>query len=1260
VVDTNVRNQSSTHYSGDDLSGWWATVQENIRRSEYHITWQEKTYLPDVPAAYQAPNRANNLRSYFTSNGPIVIPRVWPEDADRAPWRWELSLTAWGRGQVLVPVPAAVIGVEENLIQYWRGQLVEWYRNDEEGLEQGLTLLRPPQAGTPEEPLRLELHLGGDLRPRLDDARDEIEFFAGNGAIRDEPVLRYGALRVKDAADRRLPAWLSILGAGQDAGTLVLSIDDSGATYPIQVDPTVTGLPTDDYWSTGLDPDDHADSEFGFSVATAGDVNKDGYSEVIVGARFFDGGQLNEGKAFVFYGSHVGLWAIGYWEKEIDDPGAEFGYSVATAGDVNGDYRADVIIGAPKYSNGQEEEGGIWIYHGTETGLSSTHSTHKEGNQAHAGFGTSVATAGDVNGDWKADIIVGAPYYTGGQTGEGRVYVWHGSSVTGIPTGAAHWTAETNQDHGHMGSSVATAGDVNGDGYSDIIVGATGYADAITNEGGAFVWHGSGSGVNGNVDGYPDNAEWVVDGDQLDGYLGQSVSTAGDVNGDGYADVIVGAHLFNQGETDEGAVWLYLGSDSGLQTTSGNFDQGNQAGAWFGYSVATAGDVNGDGFADVIVGAPLYTSDSNEEGRAWVWHGSPHGISEARDWYADGQHEEAWFGTSVATAGDVNGDGYSDIIIGAPGDLSRAGTVYVYHGAPSGVAETAGWTKRSNKEGAQYGFSVGTAGDVNGDGFADIIVGAPRYDQGQLFEGGAWVYLGGEGGLNTTPAFDKFSDKVNAQFGYSVGTAGDVNGDGYADVIIGAPTYATGQTDEGLAFVYEGSAGGLDETPDWSKDSDHAGAQFGTSVGTAGDVDGDGYADVVVGAPFYTEDGHAFVYLGSASGLATAPAWHDDCDGPDSEFGHAVGTAGDVNRDGYSDVIVGAPKWENGDINEGGAFVYLGSRFGLFIDWVWSADGDQFDAQFGHSVGTAGDVDGDGYSDIIIGAPHVTNYETLEGRAEVYYGASTGIEAADPWRKESDQGSAQFGWSVATAGDVNGDGYADVIVGAHLWDGGQTGEGNEGGAWIYHGGPSGPSVAPDWHAEGNEDHAWFGHSVGSAGDVNGDGYADVIVGAPNYTQVITGEGQAFVYYGNGGSGVALALRQMHYETYDPLAHLGHSETNRFRIGSLTTNPFGRGLMQFQLEIKPLGQRFNGEDIQALAGGGWYSGPIRALYRPWTDLLEPDTPYHWRMRTRYLPANQPFMPASRWVTVPWNGWNEQDLRTGGQRAFVPLAARDYEY
>jgi hypothetical protein len=170
---------------------------------------------------------------------------------------------------------------------------------------------------------------------------------------------------------------------------------------------------------------------------------------------------------------------------------------------------------------------------------------------------------------------------------------------------------------------------------------------------------------------------------------------------------------------------------------------------------------------------------------------------------------------------------------------------------------------------------------------------------------------------------------VGASFGFRVSTAGDVNGDGYSDVIIGAPYYDHGQVDEGAAFVYHGSAMGLGMSPAWSAESNQGGAEMGFPVATAGDVDGDGYSDVLVSAWKYTsghlEEGRVFFYHGSPNGLLPVHSWSTESNQNIGEYGFSIANAGDVNGDGFSDILVGAPGYENGEWNEGRVWFYYGN-----------------------------------------------------------------------------------------------------------------------------------------------------------------------------------------------------------------------------------------------------------------------------------------------------------------------------------------------
>ena len=345
------------------------------------------------------------------------------------------------------------------------------------------------------------------------------------------------------------------------------------------------------------------------------------------------------------------------------------------------------------------------------------------------------------------------------------------------------------------------------------------------------------------------------------------------------------------------------------------------------------------------------------------------------------------------------------MIVGAPAydnGESNEGRAFVYLGSASGPGLSAAWTAEGNQSGVHFGSSVGTAGDVNGDGFSDVIIGAPYYDNGEQNEGRAFVYHGSASGLGPSPAWTAEGDQDYADFGISVGTAGDVNGDGFSDVIVGAPSYSNDQANEGRAFVYHGSASGLSGSPAWTAESNQSQAYFGASVGTAGDVNGDGFSDVIVGAPYYDDvdldaEGRAVVYHGSASGLGLSPAWAAEGDQAQAFFGNSVGTAGDVNGDGFSDVIVGADYYDHGEENEGRAFAYYGSFAGLVPFPSWSAEGNQAFANFGCSVGSAGDVNGDGYSDVIVGAPYHANPLAGEGRAAVYHGSATGLGASAAW-----------------------------------------------------------------------------------------------------------------------------------------------------------------------------------------------------------------------------------------------------------------------
>ncbi len=1153
--------------------------------------------------------------------------------------------------------------------------LHEWFHNAPHGIEHGYTINARPTGAAP---LWIGLEFSGDLSVRIETSGRSAVLIDARGDVR----MHYRNLTVVDASGRELDARLET-----HHGNVGFRIEDAHAIYPVTIDPLITG-PS---WTVS----GQSASQFGSSVASAGDVNGDGYSDVIVGAMSHDSGEYNEGAAFVYLGSSNGLAFDAAWSADGNQSNAWFGGPVACAGDVNGDGYSDVIVASYAYDIAQSDEGRAFLYLGSPDGLGQSAAWTANGDEANAKFAYSVATAGDVNGDGFSDVIIGAPDRDHGESDEGCVFVYLGSA-TGLGAHPA-WTAESNQAGAEFGARAATAGDVNGDRYGDVIVGAPTFDGGEFNEGRAFLYLGSANGLNVLP-------VWTAEGNQEWASFGVSVATAGDVNGDGCGDVIVGAswhHPYPE-PGGLGRALVYLGSKRGLEQTpswaawaTGSSSPQTQ----FGHCVATAGDVNGDGYSDVVIGAYGFsTSGLNAKGRVYVYLGSPSGLSTQVAWTVTGQFNSSYFGAHVATAGDVNGDGYSDVIVGAHG--TSDGSAYVYNGGPSGLSSNAQWNWMSHEGRSSFGHSVSCAGDVNGDGYSDVVVGAHIYDSGEINTGRALAFMGSSDGLSTQPAWITECDQSNAEFGRAVAFAGDVNGDGYGDVLVGAPRYSNGQADEGRAFVYLGSMSGLASDAAWTVESDKADALFGGSVSAAGDVNGDGYGDVIVGArghgsvdvgvvssgarmgSGYTnahasasefeltfDAGRAFAFYGSPSGPAKQVSWTANGEGGHAHFASSVAGAGDVNGDGYSDVIVGAPGYASLHRDAGAAYVYLGSRAGLAAAHAWSVSGERPDALLGTCVATAGDVNGDGYSDVIVGSPGFAGEyrwpfgdTESEGRADIFLGSSTGLDTSSAWSVEGDAHRASLGFSVASAGDVNGDGFGDVIVGAPAYVVG-FGSWGYGRALVYLGSASGVAEVAAWSTEADQSSSILGHSVASAGDVNGDGYSDLIVGAPFYESWGGAQaGSAQVFLGSAGNSWTRRLQQRRSDDSAPLSVLAHTNGREsFRIAvefdhDLAGFDWVSGvapIAKLEWEIKPFGVPFDEHGIESGASQVISGMPLvfNEFVDPTQSLRTPPRStathcgslaglIHWRARIR---TNNPLLPVTPWVSLPENSRSEAKLR-----------------
>ena len=957
------------------------------------------------------------------------------------------------------------------------------------------------------------------------------------------------------------------------------------------------------------------------------------------------------------------------------------------AGDVNRDGCDDVIATTLAPTS-------VRIYFGSPSGPSSAWGWRRSGFPADsiptsnlAYYSTSLAT-GDVNGDGTADIILGLPEYDNGQLDEGAVYVWLGSQfITNVPDGPVDpvWIAQSNQADAHLGVSVASWGDVDRDGDDEVLVGAPDW-DApgpIANAGIALLWKGSPV-FESTADGTPANASWSIGFGSAGDRYGASVAFAGDVDGDGFSDILVGAPDYDNPfvtGTREGLVLVTRGATNGPAVDAYSwFHPGQVNLGALGTSVATAGDVNGDGRADYLMGEPEAQLALNLRGRVHLVLGRPSnewGINPVSDVIytetgtGNTSTDSARYGSVVATAGDWNDDGFSDIVVGArtKGYPNSIGQVFVYRGRGETIASAPVFTSRVNQASATLGVGLGFAGDINHDGYTDYVAGAPLYEStgAEADEGRFFVTYGGSCGPACGPAElilpgDRESNQAGAQLGYNATGAGDVNGDGYADVIVGAPLYDTTylcsfspitfcpRPNVGLARLYLGGSGGLSLSHNLDLFGDNQqDAQFGFSVASAGDVNGDGYGDVIVGAPFanagLVNQGRAFLYLGSASGLSSTPNWTKSGTQVNARFGTDAASAGDVNGDGYGDVIIGA----DGHGGTGAAYVYLGQPTtpayptGLASTPIRTYFGSQIGSTFGVAVAGAGDVNRDGFSDIVIGDPTFLDdpdFGPQIGKVNVYHGSANG-PGANPAREiygsYSQYGATRFGSGVAGAGDVNGDGYGDLIVGDQ-WGEGPAGFA-QGRADVFHGSATGiAALSSRVLQDCATDFCDFGRDVAGGGDVNGDGFADVLVGGYLHTDTLLNQGGVFVHLGNEGRGTAIRPLQALGFGGAPRALLGITP-NWFEASLDLKSPAGRTDVELEVEVEPLGVDFDGLGTQTSVFLDNF--PAGSTTRDVINVFgNPGGVYHWRARMR---SASPLFGRSRWVSLPENAPRETDIR-----------------
>lgn len=993
-------------------------------------------------------------------------------------------------------------------------------------------------------------------------------------------------------------------------------------------------------------------------LAIIGDINNDGLDDFAIGTP-----GVGAGGAYVLFGRSGEFHATVALENLPAGSGFRLagadtndfaGAAISGAGDINGDGVADFIVGAPERAFGI---GTSYVIFGRDdgafarslalAGLDGSNGLRLDGVATFDHVGRAVSAAGDVNGDGYSDYVLGANEAPSYGVGFGASYVVFGDDEGVLPSinlaaldGNEGFRIDAAADGDNAGSAVS-AGDINGDGYSDLLIGAP-YADGLgfQQAGVAYVVFGSATAGGGAIDlaALTPAQGFRIDGLGSNNQLGASLSASGDINGDGVADMVLSASNVGSATPAGGSVYVVFGSRSSfgaafdLATLNGDngFRIDNDA-VDARVRVGAGGDVNGDGFDDVLI---QNTPNRDQQGAAYVVFGAAAGFADHFSLTAiNGSNGLRFDGTntpdtsdaigmSLNAAGDVNGDGYGDLLLGVPYADSTAvnsGSTYLIYGRDfTGSAAQEGSSADNTLTGTSAAQNLlgGRGNDsLTGGAGIDVLLGGSgddglEYDSlDRRIDGGSGndtlrISAGGadlRGGMHQVRSIEVLDLRGGVGSTVSLDTSGLITLSGAPHFLlvhgdsddllnlIGAWQTADGASDGFLRFasgalqvnVATGmqvvSAGvlalnALNGVNGFRLDGESRNDRAGASVSGGGDLNGDGYADIVIGAPKAnvpaSDSGAAYVvYGGTSSGAATralepvtgGAAGLDGHNGYrldgiliDDRAGNSVALLRDVDGDGFDDLLTGAPYNDSAANDAGAAYLVFGAATvpntlaNLSVNNLDGNNGLRLSGQAsddhsGYAVSSAGDFNGDGFADLVV----VANYnDTLNvddaGSAYVVFGAKDrltapialgNLDGSNGFRLEG--ATARQVQSIGRAGDINGDGLDDLIIG------GPYANAETGVSFVVFGTASTPQSTLDLGAlNGLNGFSLAGLSAGDrsgiavagAGDFNGDGFADIVIGAEVADPHGINSGSSYLIFGAENFSASIDLTTLNGES----------------------------------------------------------------------------------------------------------------------------------